>query len=208
MVLIVGDGGDDLVHAATHGLMSKDDISYFRERLERASKTATGLASKYIGSAIDSLKSFSLSGLKDRVDAMRDRFARRWDEDRIQVLDTLDAIQQAKPTMRRLLLADPRARTLYYAGRISAWEGDFEDEWEGWNDGETPLYRQLMNGAYDDSEPDEDRWVTKCGVVDEVYGDESFSHVEKVAVRRSWREARAHLDAGRQDPYSHLRKTL
>lgn len=208
MALIVTGDDDDIIHASTHGLMSRDDVSYFRERVERAARTATGLASKYLNNARESLKNFSLSGLKDRVDAMRDRFTHRWDEDRIQELVTLQDQQQAKPTMRKLLMADPRARNLFYAGRISGWEGDFEDEWAGWTAGETPLYRQLMNGAYDDSAPDEDRWVTKLGAADEIYGDEEYSHHEKVAVRRSWRAQRAEFDNGQQDPTSHLRKTL
>lgn len=207
MAYILDDADDDLIHSTTHGIIDRDDLNFLRDRVDNAFRTAGGFASRYLESARESLARFDLGRLRDRVDSLRGRFGRRDDEDRIRELITIEDFQNAKPTMRRYLMAETRLRTLVLRGRADGWSGlysNHDGDVVGRDHGD---WREVMNGAHDESVVDEDRWTTYPDRLDE-YGETILTHVGRQAVRFSWRELRARLDEGKQDPSSHLRKTL
>lgn len=207
MAYLVTNVDDDLIHATTHGIMSRDDLEFLRERVDQAQRSASGFVRKYLDVAKDSLARFDFGRLKDRVESMRDRFGRRWDEDRVLSIVDLSGAQNAKPTMRRYIMAMPRVRQLWYQDRLDGYSGLYEDDCPGAIGRDHDTYREVMNGSYVEGEEGEDTFVTYLGVVDD-HGDSNLTHLQREAVRRTWNEISAMLDRGGQDPTSPLRKTL
>lgn len=207
MAYLVSTDDDDVIHATTHGIMSRGDLSFLRERIDSAVRSASGVAARYLNAARDSLARFDFSRLRDNVESMRDRFGRRWDEDRILPLTDLPSLQHAKPTMRQYVMAEPRTRQLYYQNRLDGYGDLYEDDDVGAIGRAHSTYREVMNGSYVDEVEDEDRFVTYLDALDE-YGETTLSKTKRDAIRRTWEVQRELLDKGKQDFTSTLRKTL
>lgn len=207
MAYIVSDGDADVIHASTHGMMSRADLEFFRDRVDRVARSAGNFASRYLTRAKEALDNFDFSSIRDRVEGMRDRFGRRWDEDRILPLVNLADFQNAKPRNRAVVMSNPRYRALWYKGQADGYDGLYEDDERDSIGREHDMYREIMNGAYVEGEEGEDTFVSYLGVVDE-HGDAKFNQNEKDTARDIYRTLEEILDRGKQDPGSLVRKTL
>lgn len=203
MAFLVSNADSDAIHSFTHGVLSRDDLSYFRNRVHEAARTATGYASKYLERARETLENFDLSGLRRSVDRLRERFGKRWDEDRITALLTVPSLRDAKPTMRRYAMAMPRLRTLYMKGRVEGYDGDFQNDEPGFVGVMHDDYRNVMTGSYIGNE-EEDRWITHLMPDDE----EALDHFEREYVRETWCFQDLVLDEGIHDTTSRIGNTL
>lgn len=207
MAYIVSDGDADVIHASTHGMMSRNDLEFFRDRLDKVARSAGNFASRYLGRAKEALDNFDFSSIRDRVEGMRSRFGKRWDEDRILPLVDLSDFQNAKPRMRAIVMAHPRYRALWYKGQADGYDGLYEDDERNSIGREHDLYREIWNGVHVEGEEGEDTFVTYLGVMDE-YGDAKFNQNEKDDSRDTHRTLDEILNRGKQDPGSLVRKTL
>lgn len=205
MAYLLSQDDSDVIHATTHGMINREDLGFLRERMSATMRTVGSFASKYLTEARDKLEAFDLGRLRDRVEVMRDRFGKRWDEDRILEVVDLSGFQNAKPTMRKYIMAEPRTRRLYHQGRLDGYGSLYVDDAPDCVGREHTAYREVMQGAFVGDE-EEDRFVTYMGL--ETEEGQPLSHVEREAIRRTWAEQRALLDRGTQDPTSPLRKTL
>lgn len=201
------DDDADLIRTSTHGMMSNDDLRFFRDRLDTAMRSAGSMASDYLKSAADNLASFNLDRLRDRVEAMRDRFTRRFDDDSIRRLPSISDFQNAKPTLRKYIMADPRVRKLYQQGRVDGFGELYHDDEPGAIGRNHTAYREMMNGSHMVEIEDEEVFVTYLGVRDEN-DDEPLTHRNKVDIRANRVTLGEILDRGKQDPTSVRRKTL
>lgn len=205
MAYLLAEADDDVIHATTHGMINREDLGFLRERMSSTLRSVGSFASKYLTEASERLANFDLGNLRRRVEVMRDRFGRRWDEDRIIQPVNLADFQQAKPTMRKYIMAEPRTRRLYHQGRLDGFANMYIDEEPGCVGRDHSVYREVMNGASVGDET-EDRFVTYLAV-DDSEG-QPLEHEERLVIRRTWAEQCAILDRGKQDPTSPLRKTL
>lgn len=201
------DDDADLIRTSTHGMMSGDDLRFFRDRMDTAMRAAGGAASEYLRSAYDNLTSFNLDRLRDRVEAVRDKFTKRWDEDRVSRLGSLLDFQNAKPMNRRYIMAIPRLRKLYQEGRADGYDSAYEDEEPGAIGRNHTPYREMMNGSYVEEVADEDNFVQYLGVEDED-GNQVLSGARRQDLRANMVTMAEILDRGKQDPSSRRRKTL
>jgi hypothetical protein len=188
-------------------MMSRADLEFFRDRVDRVARSAGNFASRYLTRAKEALDNFDFSSIRDRVEGMRDRFGRRWDEDRILPLVNLADFQNAKPRNRAVVMSNPRYRALWYKGQADGYDGLYEDDERDSIGREHDMYREIMNGAHVEGEEGEDTFVTYLGVVDE-HGDAKFNQNEKDTARDIYRTLEEILDRGKQDPGSLVRKTL
>lgn len=207
MAFLVEVDNEDVIHATTHGIISRSDLSFLRERMDTSFRTATGNARRYLEVARDKLASFDFGKLRDSVEGMRDRFGKRWDQDRVAFLPGLVDLRNAKPTMRNYIMADTRIRLLYQQGRCEGYGDGYVDDEVGAIGRDHSTYREVMNGSYSEGSEGEDTFVTYLGIVDE-HGDSNLSHDGKQLIRRTWAELRAILDMGVFDPTSAKGKTL
>lgn len=201
------DDDADLIRTSTHGMMSNDDLRFFRDRMDTALKSAGSMASDYLRSAAESLASFNLGHLRDRVEAMRDRFSNRWEDDRIRRLPKISDFQNAKPTNRRYLMAIPRLRKLYQQGRSDGFGELYYDEEPGAIGRNHTPYREMMNGSHVAEIEDETVFVTYLGLEDEE-GDQPLTHHNRTDLRANADTIDEILDRGTQDPASVRRKML
>jgi len=207
MAYLVTTGDDDAIHALTHGLMSREDLSYLRERVDSAVRTATGAAARYLEAARESIVQFDFGRLRDNVDNLRERFGRRWDQDRVRPLIELADLQHAKPTMRRLVMAHIRTRTLWQQGRLDGYEGLYEDDDVGVVGRRHEAYREVMHGSFVENDEGEDRFITYMGVEDEN-GEVELTGIGRKMVRQTWDFQDECIERGGQDFSSPLRKTF
>lgn len=201
------DDDADLIRTSSHGMMSREDLRFFRDRMDTAIRSAGAGASEYLRSAYDNLASFNLDRLRDRVEAMRDRFTKRWDEDRVCRLPSISDFQNAKPSNRRYIMAIPRLRALWQAGRCDGFDGLYDDEEPGAIGRNHTPYREMMNGSYVEENEDEDTFVTYFGVEDDE-GEQPLTGARRQDLRVNMRTMEEILNRGTQDPTSVKRKTL
>lgn len=197
----------DLIRTSTHGMMTRDDVRFFRDRMDSALRVAGDTASDYLRSARDRLEGFNLNRLRDRVEAMRERFTKRWDDDRISLLGDVADFQDAKPTSRRYLMAGLRIRKLFQQGRCDGYGDLYHDDEPGAIGRTHTPYREMMNGSYVEEVEDEDRFVNYLGVEDED-GEQVLIHRNRVIARENVKTMEEILNRGKQDPTSPKRKTL
>lgn len=207
MAYILTDGDADVIHSSTHGMMSRRDLEFFRDRLDSTVRSAGSFASRYLQRAKDALDSFDFNGIRDRVEGMRNRFGKRWDEDRILPLVDLSDFQDAKPRNRAIVMAHPRYRKLWYEGRADGYDGLYVDDEKDSIGREHDMYREIYNGTHVEGEEGEDTFVTYFGVVNE-YGEAEFNKDQKDFAQDTHRTLDEILNRGRQDPGSPTRKTL
>lgn len=208
MAYILGDGDADVIHASTHGMMSRNDLDFFRDRIDRTVRTAGSFASRYLQRAKDALDNFDFTSIRDRVENMRDRFGKRWDEDRILPLVDLGDFQNAKPMNRAIVMAHPRYRKLWYEGRVDGYDGLYLDDERDSIGREHDMYRKIYNGSYAESVEGEDTFVTYLGIADEKTGVEDFTQTQKETARDNHITLDELLNRGKQDPGSPTCKTL
>lgn len=207
MAFLISSDDDDLIHATTHGIMNRDDLAFLRDRMDTAMKMAGSTANNYLRQASERLSNFNLSGLRSRVDAMRERFGKRWDEDRVVSLKAMAEFQNARPTNRRYLMADVRTRTLFQQGRIEGYAELYEDEEPGAIGMTHTPWREVNNGAYQEEVLDEDQFRHCLGVMDEE-GEQPLEHFQRMITRFNQKTIGELLDMGRQDPTSIRRNVL
>lgn len=201
------DDDADLIRTSSHGMMSNDDLRFFRDRMDTAMRAAGSGASDYLRSAYDNLRSFNLDRLRDRVEAVRDKFTKRWDEDRVTRLSDVVDFQNAKPTNRRYIMAIPRLRKLWQEGRADGYGGAYDDEEPGAIGRNHTPYREMMNGVYVEGKDGEDTFVTYLGV-DDADGEQVLSGQRRQDCRVNIETMAEILDRGKRDPSSKTGKTL
>lgn len=208
MAYLISDASDmRTVHGATYGLMSKLDASFLREKVERAFKYAKTYTSTYLEEAKQLIDTLDLGSLQDKVEAMSDRFGRRWQEDRIVECSSIADLQQAKSIMRRWIMADPRTKTLYNNQQISGFEGVFFNE-DGPDVGmDSRDYRRVVHGM-EIGPVDEDHFITFLDELDNEDDPDALSIDSKCIILHAWELAHAAYEAGGQDPTSTNKNVL
>lgn len=197
--IVTGSDGD--LHASMHGLVTRDDLSFVKRLSDRVSSRGPGeVGSKYLQASKQIFENFDFAGMRDRVRSMRDRFMGKFEADDIAAVMSIATAQNARPKMRRYLMAMPRLRTLYSKGRVEGYGELYEDEDPTVQNEQYGVYREVNNGAYVPTE-DEDRWITHFGIDDEN-GLEELSQYEKVIIRQGWSAISDYLDENDEDPTS------
>lgn len=206
--LISEDMDDRVIHASIHGIVDRAGLNYYRDRLRDVGRTATGLSKKFIDRASEYLEDFDLDGIRDGLHALRDRWGKRWDKDRIYEFDEIGDIQQAKSIMRRWMMANPRIRKLWREDKIYGYGGEFTNSWDTSEYTDLTDYRKVMQGAYVGTD-EEDLFITFMDVLAEVDEDvETLSFIERETIRAAWALAEEHLNNGLQDPTSPFKAML
>lgn len=100
--------------------MLKNDVQRF---VSNTLHTAGNLANI----AKDKLYDFTLGETARRIDSIRSGFNHLWETDTVKHLSNTSALQQAKGTMRRFVMAQPELRKLYYQNRVEGYGDNYID---------------------------------------------------------------------------------
>jgi len=154
----------------------------------------------------DSLKQAISDESIRKMEAMARSFRHSWDLDEVRPLTDLGALQQAKPIMRRWLMADPVIRTRYQQQTIDGYTDKYKD-WSVGDIGETHRdYRLAVDGLMLDSNG-EGVCTTYLDCEDGV-DEDNLSFLSQVDIQRSWAAQRAIIEKGIHDPTSPLNDLL
>lgn len=206
MAYIMDTDDNDVIHATTHGIMSRSDLNFLRDRMDRAVRSAGSMASDYLKVAREKLENFDLNRLRDKVEAMQNRFDTVWNEDRIMDLFEIKEFQQAKSNMRPYLMAEPTYRKLFHEGRADGFGDLYIDDEPGKIGRDHTKYREIYNGSHQEVDG-EDQFVSYLDVIDE-HGDADLNFEKKISLRWTLAELKEHTRRGKQDPLSPLKKTF
>lgn len=207
MAYLITGVDEDVVHASTHGMLTRDDLAFLRERASSIVRTGGEYVSRFLRTAKERLDRFDFNLMRDRVERLSDRSQKRWDDDVIKDLLTIQDIQNAKSMMREYIMAEPRLRSLYHKGLADGFGELYIDENPGVVGRAHKTYRDVMIGAFDDTVVDEERWITYLDALSDD-GECELSCLSRNKVRRTWAEIRNLLDEGGVDPSSVLGKIL
>lgn len=134
----------------------------------------------------------------DRTRRLRDKL---FLEDNVRELTSLELMVEAKPRMRRWLLADPYMRKLYRERKLSGWDKSviLPDDIQLYPDEETNAdYRYVMDGVLNDTE-----FVEYIDMeVEALEEEEQLTQMDKFDIRLSWERARAYIMHDKKDPTS------
>lgn len=199
MAYLVEDYDPDVINANTYGMVTREDMS-FLQRLNESVEPFREMSSRYLRRSIDMFSNFDFEGVRNKLKSVSRRWGDRFGTDEIVLLDSIKALQGARPRMRKYSMAMPRLRKLYLHGRVEGF-GDLYEMVDRTED--TRLvkeYREVMNGSFVGND-EEDAYVTHMDVVDEN-GFEELSAIEKVIIRQGWDAISQWLDENDEDPTS------
>ena len=205
MAYLVTSADDDALSASMHGLISRNDLEYLRDRAARTFGSGSRF-SEYTARAFEILDGFDLESLKIGVERIRRRFSRseeNYADEILEMLD-LDAFRDARPKQRRFIMANPRLVNLKRRGLISGYDGLYSDEEPDTIPELRMDYLIATTGMirYDEDQGGVDEvWTTHLRALD-TYGEQELSHYEKVIVTQGWEEINKYLDSGYDDPTS------
>lgn len=198
---------NDTFRGMTRGLPSREDLGFLKGRLESAMREAGEAGARFYGRARESLESFNLSAMRQRLDNLQDKLNFRWRDDRPRLLCNLAEFQQAGPYAQRWLMINPRLRQLKHRNRCDGWAGSHLDDTHGRWGRDDDDYRTVMNGAQIRADDEETHYVTYLNQLDE-HGEEAMSAGEKHIHRRNSEVIDMFLDIGYHDPSSPVGGTL
>lgn len=201
MAYLVDDYDSDVMHASTHGMLSRDDMSFLKGMSERLlGRGPREFTNRYLGHARDVLDRFDFDLVRRKVSAIRDRYDDRFDVDDISMISSIQDAQSARPQMRKYLMASPVLRDLYRKGRIEGYGEHYEDLDPTVQTAQYEPYREVNNGSFV-GDDDHDAWITHLEIADE-WGDENLSPIEKETIRQGWKSIATWLDENDEDPTS------
>lgn len=118
--------------------------------------------------------------------------------DGVSILSDVGSMQHARPTMQRLIMADPRMLRLYRRRQIEGWSGSWADVNSNAIGDTDQTYRQLYDGIAVKSD---DRLVVTNYVMSQKAKDE-FTDIERSEARITAAYVMSIIERGDEDPTS------
>lgn len=119
--------------------------------------------------------------------------------DVVSELNTMAKMQHARPTMQRMIMADPLTRVLYQEDKIAGYGESYIDPVPDAIGTDHYDYRRATNGMWLEN----DAGVMEARVFYEDTGDdEPFDALQQMDIMRTWDHVRAAIKRGKEDPTS------
>lgn len=199
MAMLIQGSDNETFRGLTRGLPSREDLSFLKGRLESAMRDAGDAGSRFYEKARESLDSFNLNSVRQRLDNLQDKLKYRWRDDVPRELRKLGEFQQAGVISQRWLMINPRLRQLRHANRAHGFRDTYLDDTYGAHGRYDEDYRTVYNGAQVRADDEETHYVTYVDRLDE-HGEEELGFQTKLIHRRNCEAIDAFLDIGYHDP--------
>lgn len=199
MAYLVDDFDEDVMHANTFGMVTREDMS-FLQRLNTSIDPIRDMTSRYLRRSAELFENFDFEGVRDKLKSVTRRWKNRFSSDDVIELSSISDLQGARPKMRRYAMAMPRLRELYLKGRCEGFGDGFEMVDRIHDTKLYKEYREVMNGSFVGND-EKDEWITYLDVFDEN-GFEELSNIEKIIIRNGWKAISEWLDENDEDPTS------
>lgn len=128
--------------------------------------------------------------------------------DDIRPLRTIGALQQARPRMRRVIMANPYVRELYQKQRIEGYSKYYKDDFPTRPTDELIEYQQVMSGIVEVSEEGDTSYELYMDVEHETHDEISMDMDQQVDSILTWNETIRLIRKGKEDPTSTINSFL
>lgn len=157
-------------------------------------QTLQGMSNGFASFVTDLSDRFEKFGTFGQLSAMASRADNIFQEDVISTMSSLEAMQNAKPIMRRFIMANPTVRELFHKDRCFGYGEDYVDNHPGTLGEDHYDYRRVM---------DEVVFINDDDVFEVVnYGEEleedeiELNIIEKRDIINTWEWCEYHMDKG------------
>lgn len=131
--------------------------------------------------------------------AAKGRLDSIWQTDTISTLTTVQAIQNAPPTMITFIMANPMIREMYHEQKIAGFDDYYHDNYPTDHSYQFKLYREVVDGVFlETGNKDEMVAVEWVGEFD----DSTLDLIDKQSIMETWDNVLAHVRKGGEDPTS------
>lgn len=194
MVMLV-DGGDDAFRAIVyHGHPQQQTAVYSSSYGE---SVLTAAAQQFFQHRTEIYRVLDESETARLARAAVRKVASLWQMDGIQPLRTIGQLQQATPTMQRLLMAEPTTRKLYHAQGCDGFSDSYKDAQPG----------KIGKAHYDYRRATNSLFMDRNGTLEATTyfenlreGDKPLTASEKADVQVSWKHLQAMILKRHEDP--------
>jgi hypothetical protein len=208
MVMIV-QGGPDVFADVAFGPNHPSTLQFLQQQVFNMSDTLTAAGREFMNRGQELFEKYNGHKAIQMAKAALRASQYMFQQDIIQPLYTLGAIQQAQPLMQRWIMACPDVREMYHMQRCDGYSTSYVDMQPGCIGEAHYDYRKVMNGIVQDgSDEDEFDWKCTTYVTDLDEDDMDLTLTEKSDILSLWDLVKTMMKPGKEDPTSPYCDTL
>lgn len=200
-------GNDQLFNAVLYGEPQASTKRFLRKQYEDAESMA-GFSDRFISRTKSLFEDFYDSDLASRTRAALRKVRTAFIPDDYRELRTIGEIQNARPLMRNLLMANPVIRELFQKQRIEGYAHHYQDRYEGWRTEDIPEYQQVMSGIEEVQDDGSVMNTIYLDVEHKLHEHIDLDHQQQFDGYFSWHHAKELIRAGKEDPTSPVNARL
>lgn len=137
----------------------------------------------------------------EMAEALMRQTTHMFDPNAIRTLAGLAALQTAKPTMQRWIMAMPEVREMYHNNQVDGYSATYEDAQPGKVGIDHYDWRRATNGMVE-FVPEAEDWSSTTFTEELIGNDRELSFGEKVDIKVTWAECLHQMQTQQYDPTS------
>lgn len=199
-------GGQAAFNALAFGSKPPELRSFFEERLQSINAGIGGYSEKFKARANEMFNSFHGDRVVQIAKAALNQVRGFFNPDEIVNLTTIEDLQVAQATMRRMIMANPVVRELYHKQRCDGYSDSYVDADPGKIGWDHYDYCRVMTGIV---EVTDESWKFTSVAHDQRPGDSELDfHDQFSVVAQTWPSLEAIMAQAAKDPTSEWNNDL
>lgn len=190
-------GGDEVVSELFYGSVNGRVVGALNDITERSSRFINEAGRRFFDTYERFRERSDVRQARRLADTLSERVSHYWQEDTIRYLPRVEDVQNAPPTMKRWVMANPEVRRKYREGILDGYQGDYFDIDPNCEDPKLHFdYCQVMEGVECGEDGDEHLYYYSNAIIDDEDTKE-LTYREQFAILRTWDVAEVGLYQGR-----------
>lgn len=208
MVMIV-NGGPDVFAAIAFGPDNPTTVNFLEQQVSNFSSALTDAGRAFMERGRNIFDRFYGSEAARLAKAAIRTTQHMFQHDVVMPLTNIAAMQQAKPTMQRWIMACPTVREMYHMQRCDGYSDSYVDMQPGCVGADHYDYRKVMNGVIVEGDENADYdWKKTTWLTDFNEEDVNLTISEKADILTVWDLISTMMKPGKEDPTSPYCTTL
>lgn len=196
----------DAFDASVYGLPHKGTIDFVKNQFTQGWENLTEAGRSFFEEKRELVERATSEEAYRRTEALARKFRHAWDTDDIKYIGDVGALQQAKLTMQRWLMADPEIREMRNQQICDGYSKTYDD-WEPNRIGEDHAdYRRVTDGIF--MEDEEGGGCCTSYYESHVNAEDDLTFTQQVDIKAAWGAQRLLMKRRREDTTSPLNDRL
>jgi hypothetical protein len=195
----VSFGDSDMLNTVSYGVRNHTIDDFMGQELQRASQTVIGFGQTFVQKAQEAFEAAVSSDAARLARAVTRQVNYMWQADTIRPLYGIDELQQAPPTMRKWIMAEPTIRKMYHEQQCDGYSEQYIDTEPGMIGEDHYHYRRVTDGVVFE---DGDEMYSISYLDEEVPKEDDLLIEEQVEILQTWDSIRKAIEEGKEDPTS------